>query len=58
MTTEEQLQHELAALRDDYDRLSAMFENMGQGYEEALYLYDKAMESSRLKTNFIQQISH
>ena len=58
MTTEEQLQHELAALRDDYDRLSAMFENMGQGYEEALNLYDKAMESSRLKTNFIQQISH
>ncbi len=35
-----------------------MFENMGQGYEEALNLYDKAMESSRMKTDFIQQISH
>ena len=35
-----------------------MFENMGKGYEEALNLYDKAMESSRMKTDFIQQISH
>jgi signal transduction histidine kinase len=35
-----------------------MFENMGQGYEEALNLYDQAMESSRMKTDFIQQISH
>ena len=35
-----------------------MFENMGRGYEEALNLYDQAMESSRMKTDFIQQISH
>lgn len=45
-------------LQADYDQLNAMFDNMGQGYEEALNLYDKAMESSRMKTDFIQQISH
>lgn len=58
MTKEEQLQQELDRLRNDYYQLSDLFENMGQGYEEALNLYDKAMESSRLKTNFIKQISH
>jgi len=45
-------------LQEDYEQLQLMFENMGQGYEEALNLYDKAMESSRMKTDFIQQISH
>lgn len=45
-------------LQDDYDQLNTLFESMGQGYEEALNLYDKAMESSRMKTDFIQQISH
>ena len=58
MTNEEQLQQELDRLRNDYYQLSDLFENMGQGYEEALKLYVKAMESSRLKTNFIKQISH
>ena len=44
--------------QEDYAHLSTMFENMGRGYEEALNLYDQAMESSRMKTDFIQQISH
>ena len=45
-------------MQEDYAHLSMMFENMGKGYEEALDLYDQAMESSRMKTDFIQQISH
>ena len=45
-------------MQEDYAHLSMMFENMGRGYEEALNLYDQAMESSRMKTDFIQQISH
>ena len=61
MTIEEsynRLQEEHRQLKEDYAHLSTMFENMGKGYEEALNLYDKAMESSRMKTDFIQQISH
>ena len=49
---------QLNQLQEEYDQLNMMFENMGQGYEEALKLYDQAMESSRMKTDFIQQISH
>lgn len=51
---EEEYQH----LKADYDQLSLVFDSMGQGYEEALNLYDKAVESARMKTDFIQQISH
>ena len=61
MTIEEsynRLQKEHRQLQEDYAHLSTMFENMGRGYEEALNLYDQAMESSRMKTDFIQQISH
>ena len=61
MTIEEsysRLQDEHRQLQEDYAHLSMMFENMGKGYEEALNLYDQAMESSRMKTDFIQQISH
>ena len=61
MTIEEsynRLQEEHRQLQEDYAHLSMMFENMGKGYEEALNLYDQAMESSRMKTDFIQQISH
>ena len=61
MTIEEsysRLQDEHRQLEEDYTQLNTMFENMGKGYEEALNLYDKAMESSRMKTDFIQQISH
>ena len=61
MTIEEnyiRLQEERRQLQEDYANLSTLFENMGKGYEEALNLYDKAMESSRMKTDFIQQISH
>ena len=61
MTIEEsfnRLQEEHHQLQEDYAHLSTMFENMGRGYEEALNLYDQAMESSRMKTDFIQQISH
>ena len=53
-----QLQDEYQQLKADYEQLCLMFDNMGQGYEEALNLYDKAVESSRMKTDFIQQISH
>ena len=52
------LEADYRQLQEDYEQLQLMFENMGQGYEEALNLYDKAMESSRMKTDFIQQISH
>ncbi len=52
------LKEKYEELLADYEQLNAMFEGMGQGYEEALNLYDKAMESSRMKTDFIQQISH
>ena len=61
MTIEEsysRLQDEHRQLEEDYTQLNTMFENMGKGYEEALNLYDQAMESSRMKTDFIQQISH
>ena len=65
MTPEQQLSNDFLRLQDefqqlnaDYEQLCLMFDNMGQGYEEALDLYDKAMESSRMKTDFIQQISH
>ena len=61
MTIEEsysRLQEEHRQLQEDYAHLSMMFENMGKGYEEALNLYDQAMESSLMKTDFIQQISH
>lgn len=51
---EEEYQH----LKADYEQLSLVFDSMGQGYEEALNLYDKAVESARMKTDFIQQISH
>ena len=54
----DRLQEEHSKLQDDYASLKTMFEKMGQGYEEALNLYDQAMESSRMKTDFIQQISH
>ncbi len=54
----QRLKDEHQELQADYERLNVMFENMGQGYEEALMLYDRAMESSRMKTDFIQQISH
>lgn len=52
------LQDDYQQLKADYEQLSLVFDNMGQGYEEALNLYDKAVESSRMKTDFIQQISH
>ena len=65
MTPEQQLaddyrrlQEDYRQLQADYEQLSLMFDGMGQGYEEALNLYDKAVESSRMKTDFIQQISH
>ena len=54
----QRVSEELKQLQEDYDQLNMMFENMGQGYEEALKLYDQAVESSRMKTDFIQQISH
>ena len=54
----QRLYSELQDLKADYEQLSIMFENMGLGYEEALMLYDRAVESSRMKTDFIQQISH
>lgn len=53
-----QLQEKYSQLQEDYEQLNQMFENMGLGYEEALNLYDQAVESSRMKTVFIQQISH
>ncbi|MCR4808321.1 MAG: HAMP domain-containing histidine kinase [Prevotella sp.] len=53
-----QLQEEHRQLQEDYEQLNQMFENMGLGYEEALNLYDQAVESSRMKSVFIQQISH
>ncbi|MBO4811533.1 MAG: hypothetical protein J5552_08210 [Prevotella sp.] len=52
-----QLQEEHECLKADYEHLRQMFDDMGQGYEEALNLYDKAMESGRMKTEFIRQIS-
>ncbi|MBR1415981.1 MAG: HAMP domain-containing histidine kinase [Prevotella sp.] len=52
------LHEEYLQLKADYERLCLMFDNMGQGYEEALNLYDQAVESSRMKSDFIQQISH
>lgn len=52
------LQDEHRQLQEEYEQLNQMFENMGLGYEEALNLYDKAVESSRMKSDFIQQISH
>lgn len=61
MTIEEsykRLQEEHRQLQEDYAQLNTMFEKMGRGYEEALNLFDQAMESSRMKTDFIQQISH
>ena len=61
MTIEEsysRLQDEHRLLQEDYAHLSMMFENMGKGYEDALNLYAQAMESSLMKTDFIQQISH
>ncbi len=61
MTIEEsykRLQKEHRQLQEDYAQLNTMFEKMGRGYEEALNLFDQAMESSRMKTDFIQQISH
>ena len=61
MTIEERykhLQEQHRQLQEDYDQLNTLFENMGQGYEEALNLYDQAVESSRMKTDFIQNISH
>ena len=63
MTIEEsfnRLQEEHHQLQDDYAHLSMMFENMGKEEEDtkALKLYDQALESSRMKTDFIQQISH
>ena len=54
----QRVSEQLKELQAEYDQLNDMFENMGQGYEEALKLYDQAMESSRMKTDFIQQISH
>ena len=53
-----QLQDDYQQLKADYEQLCLMFDNMGQGYEEALNLYDQAVESSRMKSDFIQQISH
>ena len=53
-----QLHDEYQQLKADYEQLCLMFDNMGQGYEEALNLYDQAVESSRMKSDFIQQISH
>jgi signal transduction histidine kinase len=65
MITEEQLAEECRRLKDenrrlqeDYEYISNLFENMGLGYEDALMLYDKAKESSNLKTDFIKQVSH
>lgn len=65
MITEEQLADECRRLRDenlqlqqDYEQLSDLFNRMGLGYEDAVMLYDQAMESSRMKTDFIKQISH
>ena len=52
------LQEDYRQLQEDHEQLNQMFENMGLGYEEALNLYDKAVESSRMKSVFIQQISH
>lgn len=61
MTIEEsynRLQEEHRQLQEDYAQLNSVFDKMGQGYEEALNLYDRAMEASRMMTDFIQQISH
>lgn len=52
------LQDDYQQLKADYEQLCLMFDSMGQGYEEALNLYDQAVESSRMKSDFIQQISH
>jgi signal transduction histidine kinase len=77
--TIEQLQEELAKLREDYNRLERDFDSMSEGYQESLLLFDrleetcheleetnrmldmarqKAEESSKMKSEFIQQISH
>ncbi len=70
---------ELDRLREDYKLLEQNFNNMSEGYEESLLLYDRLMEtfheleetnrqldiarqraeeSSKMKSEFIQQISH
>ena len=65
-----QLREELEQLREDYNTLEHNFDIMSEGYQESLLLYDKLEETyheleetnkqltSRMKTNFIQQISH
>ena len=57
-TDYQQLKEMYIQLQEDYDQLNDMFQGMGEGYEEALNLFDKANESSRMKSDFIQQISH
>lgn len=57
-TDYQQLKEMYIQLQEDYDQLNVMFQSMGEGYEEALNLFDKANESSRMKSDFIQQISH
>ena len=70
--TIEQLQEELDKLQEDYSQLERNFDSMSEGYQESLLLYDrleetcreldmarqKAEESSKMKSEFIQQISH
>jgi len=45
MTKEEQLQEELAQLREDYKLLEHNFDIMSEGYQESLLLYDKLEET-------------
>lgn len=45
MTHEEQLQAELASLREDYELLEHNFDIMSEGYQESLLLYDTLEET-------------
>lgn len=74
-----QLKEQVNQLQEDLKLLEQNFDNMSEGYQESLLLFDtlqetynelqktnaelevarqRAEESSRMKTNFIQQISH
>ena len=43
--TIEQLQEELAKLREDYNRLERDFDSMSEGYQESLLLFDQLEET-------------
>ena len=43
--TIEQLQEELAKLREDYNQLERDFDSMSEGYQESLLLFDQLEET-------------